>query len=217
MKMGFIVALLLLSVPFAAIATESTLNKYDDLEKYYPLTEGNILIYNLGREGNTPNEVHTTTSCGTNQYGGNGCVVKSVIMDSLKSEGSYEVRGNTLSITGGTNPFTNEFSLFDNPKTILQSPLTKNATWTYTDDKKEVSKVVDILPKYTVIAGEFADVIKIEKKMYTKDKKTKKFDKKPTLTSYEYYAANVGLIKMEFVHGKKAERAKELVEFKSRK
>jgi len=191
-----------------------------DLEKYYPLAEGRSSTYCMFDDCSLK-EVDTITNCNGSEGGNKGCIKQSILSskndtDGMKTRAKYEIIGKKLVITAGTNPLTGEYRAFDDPSLVIQSPLIKGATWEEINDKfKTIVKIVNVLPSYKVTAGEYTDVIKIEKKQYTNDKKPSK-TKKPINIFYEYYAANVGLIKQEMLKDKKTSRVRELIEFSSK-
>jgi hypothetical protein len=136
-------------------------------------------------------------------------------MNLTKNTSSYEVRGDSLFKTGESKSSADgDFTIFEKPNTILRLPLVKDSTWSdSSDDMDKTVRIVDILNKYSVIAGEFSDVLKIEGKLYKINKKTRRYPQKPTVISYDYYAPNIGLIKQEVLINKKIRRVRELVTF----
>lgn len=189
----------------------------NDLDKYYPMTEGKSSTYCMFDDCSLK-EIDTVVSCNSSGSGHKGCTKLSILSLStdtagIKTRAMYEIIGKRLMITAGTNPLTGEYRTFDEPSLVIQSPLVKGASWEENDDEfKTIVKVVNILPTYKVTAGEYTDVVKIEKKQYDNNKKTRK-TAKPINVFYDYYAADVGLIKQELLEDKKISRVRELIEF----
>ena len=209
LKIIFTVALLLFSFPAALIA-ENISSKFDDLVKYHPMKKGDVWIYAMFKD--TPDEIITITECTNKQD--EGCLYEHSIIG-VKLHDAYQYIGNTVSRTITSNFMTGEISTLSPAEILLKSPIKVGTTWqNKSDDSVDKLKIIKILPKLKVIAGDFENVIVIESKQYENGKEM--------LRQLIYYAPNVGMIKTEgmslrYSKGKgkdKMKKTRELIEYK---
>lgn len=199
----------------------------NDLTDYFPMVPGSVWRYESPKmiemmqssfKSLTPVWIETVESCSDDVLGASGCILtQKTVLQSPPVKLVYSLRNKSIVLRASKSPYESNWKVKPTAEIQLKEPIAKNTTWENSESNTEKTRYKIIgKQRLQVQAGEFENVLKIEKNILVKSssKKSTKWVPKNNGETDEtlYYAPGVGLIKV--VITKTGETFRELIEFK---